>query len=153
MKPTEAAALLTIAAAYDNRKPDPDAAKAWAMALHDVRFEDCRETVVEHYRHSREWLMPSDVLNGVAEIRSDRVTRFLQLLWQLQGQKHLTPPPSLADDPAAENRWVADTFRLVRDGEITHPDQIEDGRPAIETFERHDVIAELGHIGREVPDA
>lgn len=40
MTPTEAAMLLTIAASYDNRKPDADQAKAWAMVLDDLRFVD-----------------------------------------------------------------------------------------------------------------
>ena len=73
MTPTEAAALLTIAAAYDNRKPDADQAKAWAMALDGLGFEDCRQVVVEHYRKTRDWLMPADVFNGVRRLRYERI--------------------------------------------------------------------------------
>ena len=50
MTPTDAARLLTLAAAYDNRKPDADQAKAWAMVLDGLRFEDCCEAIVAHYR-------------------------------------------------------------------------------------------------------
>lgn len=133
MKPTEAAALLTIAAAYDNRKPDADQAKAWAMALDDARFEDCREAIVNHYRNSREWLMPVDVLKGVTAIRLER--------WNVYARRYgmLQPPAHLADDAAAENRWVSVVTNRIRDGLISSPDEI----PAFEQLEAA-VYPELG---------
>ena len=69
MTPTDAARLLTLAAAYDNRKPDADQAKAWAMVLDGLRFEDCCEAIVAHYPTSRDWMMPAHVIADVKRIR------------------------------------------------------------------------------------
>ena len=107
MKPTEAAALLTIAASFDNRKPDADQAKAWAMALDGLGFEDCRDVVVEHYRKSREWLMPADVFAGVRRIRYERIERF----------GYITPPPGL--DFAEEQAYIKHIRERVAAGELT----------------------------------
>src|SRR5690349_7030751 len=125
MKPTEAAALLTIAAAYDNRKPDADQAKAWAMALDGLRFEDCRTVIVEHYRRSREWLMPVDVVTGVRRMRDRRIAEY--------GPIEL-PADFDADDTAAYSRFIQEARRQIGDG-ILKP------RPSIEAGPARDVIA------------
>ena len=131
MKPTEAAALLTICAAYDNRKPDPDAAKAWAMALDGLRFEDCRDAVVQHYRVSREWIMPADVIAAVKKVRGGRIEDVA-----------LSPPPGLDPDRTGDYaQWLEVTRRQVANGEpVTNPEY-----PAT----RH--IGELRTVLRSVP--
>jgi len=103
--PAEAAALLAIAAAFDNRKPDADAAQAWALALDGLRFEDCREVVVEHYRRSGEWLMPNAVIAGVKRLRDKRIA--------LAGDP--TPPPDLTALQTIE--WLKGARRRIADGE------------------------------------
>jgi hypothetical protein len=113
MKPTEAAALLTIAAAYDNRRPDADQAKAWAMALDGLRFEDCRAVIVAHYQRSKEWLMPFDVIGGVKKLRAKRI----------DDHPPLTPPPAPEhlDEPAQvawQIEWRKDANRRIGDGEV-----------------------------------
>jgi hypothetical protein len=138
VKPTEAAALLTIAAAYDNRKPDADQAKAWAMALDGHRFEDCRDAIVAHYRKSRDWLMPSDVIGGVRRLRDKRLDDFGPIL----------PPARYADDPTAELAWTRRAVTLIGDGTVTDPAQFDDRGE----LTRRDVAA-LGMVGQEVPDA
>lgn len=143
MTPAEAAALLAVAAAFDNRKPDPDAATAWALALEDARFIDCRDSIVAHYRRSREWIMPSDVLGGVTLVRINRLKEF-------ERKYRILPPAELADDIPAELAWRRDYERRICDGEITHPDQIEHrGEFLVPT---RDVVAELGHVGQEIPE-
>lgn len=135
MKPTEAAALLTIAAAYDNRRPDPDAAKAWAMALDGLRFEDCRQVIVEHYQRSRDWMMPVDVIGGVKRLRAQRISEFGPMP---------EPPHGLGEDPAAYSRWYSDTRRAIGDGAY-------DGTPQREAeLAAHNVLAELGQAGTSV---
>jgi hypothetical protein len=135
MKPTEAAALLTIAAAFDNRKPDADQAKAWALALHDANFDDCRTAIVEHYRTTREWLMPSDVRSGVRRIRDRRFAEYGPIV----------PPADLdPDDSAALKRWLREATKAIGDGTMTAAPEIEWAGPT------RDVIAELGHIGQEM---
>ena len=136
MKPTEAAALLTIAAAYDNRKPDADQAKAWAMALDDLRFEDCRDVIVAHYKRSREWLMPVDVIGGVRRLREKRIADY----------GPIEPPSSLdPDDTASYARFVQDARRRIADGELT--------TPRVDAALTRRDVASLGQIGRSVPSA
>lgn len=110
MKPTEAAALLTVAAAFDNRKPDADAAKAWAMALDGLPFTDCRDAIVTHYRQSSEWLMPAKVIAEVKKIRAKRI----------DDHPPLTPPPGL--NPIETTAWRADAIRRIGDGEVVDCD-------------------------------
>jgi GT2 family glycosyltransferase len=111
MTPTEAGALLTIAAAFDNRKPDADAAKAWAVALEGYRFEDCREAIVAHYRASSEWLMPQAVIAAVKRIRSKRIA----------DHPPVTPPPFKTF--AEEQTWRRELNRRIGDGQTFEPDQ------------------------------
>lgn len=138
MKATEAAALLTIAAAYDNRKPDADQAKAWAMALDDLRFEDCRTVIVEHYKRSREWLMPVDVVQGVRRLREKRLADF-------------GPLPAPAVDPDDTERYQREEARIrrdVADGTLLAPEPSATDRAL-----SRDVIRELGHVGQTVDEA
>ena len=144
MTPAEAAALLAVAAAFDNRKPDPDAATAWALALDGWRFEDCRDAIVAHYRRSREWIMPSDVIGGVQAIRNERLERFRKL----NGWKALLPPADLADDPRAEQEWTYRMTQAICDGTVTHPDET-DTRGELKPRD----VASLGQIGKKVPRA
>lgn len=106
MTPAEAQVLLGMASAYDNRKPDPDAAKAWAAALDDLRFDDCRLALIEHYKTSKEWLMPAMVRQAVKRLRDKRIDE----------HPVLTPPPDL--DPIQTQQWIKDTKRRIGDGEV-----------------------------------
>jgi hypothetical protein len=130
MTPTEAAALLTICAAYDNRKPDPDAAKAWAMALDSYRFEDCRAAIVTHYRTSREWIMPADVITAVKRTRTGRLEDAAPC-----------PPAGLdPDDTSAYTRWLRGVRRAIADGCEVH----------VEDYPATRAIGELRHVLRDV---
>lgn len=104
MTPQEAAALLTIAAAFDNRKPDADAAQAWAIQLDELPFHDCRDAVLGHYRTSSEWLMPKDVIGAVKRVRDKRIAE----------AGDLTPPRGLTDEQ--EREWIRNERRRIADG-------------------------------------
>ena len=104
MTPQEAAALLATAAAYDNRKPDADAAQAWALVLDGLPWVDCRDAIVAHYRASSEWLMPAAVRAAVQKVRDKRIAEVV-----------LTPPRKLTDEQ--ERAWLAEARRRVADGE------------------------------------
>lgn len=110
MTPAEAQVLLSMAAAYDNRKPDPDAAKAWAAALDDLPFDDCRHALIQHYRSSSEWLMPAMIRTAVRRVRHKR----------LEDHPPLVPPPGL--DDAQERRWLREARRRIADGEVINSD-------------------------------
>lgn len=110
MTPKEAAALLTIASAYDNRKPDADAAQAWALALDGLRFIDCRAVIVAHYQRSGDWLMPHHVITEVRRLRDKRIAE----------AGDLTPPPDLT--PVETVAWLKDAKRRIGDGETVTVD-------------------------------
>lgn len=104
MSPAEAQVLLSMAATVDNRKPDADAAKAWAAMLDGLRVEDCMQAIREHYTESTEWLMPAMVRARVKRIRAKRIA----------DHPPLVPPPGLSD--AEERQWLAGARRHVGDG-------------------------------------
>lgn len=133
MTPAEAQALLTICAAFDNRKPDPDAAQAWSLALAGLRFEDCRDAIVKHYQESREWIMPADVRAEVKRVRGGRVDH----------ETVPIPPGFDPDDTSAYQRLLAESRRAQADGrEVVLPEY----RPT-----RH--IRELTSVFRALPPA
>jgi hypothetical protein len=109
MSPADAAKLLTIASAYDNRKPDADQARAWALILDDIRFEDAQAVVVEHFRRSRTWLMPVDIIEAVGRIRAKRIAAHPPVI----------PPADVANFGA----WLSEINRRIGDGETFDPDQ------------------------------
>jgi hypothetical protein len=111
MNLTEASALLTVAAAFDNRKPDPDAAKAWSIALGDLPFTDCRDAIVAHYQRTTDWLMPAHVIGSVRKVRRDR----------LEDAPPLTPPPGL--DVPQTLAWTRDARARIAAGEHVDCDQ------------------------------
>ena len=102
MTPAEAAMVLGVASSFDRRTVGEADAQAWAAAMPDVRMVDARDAVVAHYRETRDWVMPADILRRVYVMRRQRLT----------GITPPTPPRELADRPAAEARWV----RMVRRG-------------------------------------
>lgn len=106
MTPKEAAALLTVCAGFDNRKPDPDTAKAWSLALNGLDFIAARDAVVAHYSESREWIMPADIRNRVRRERAARIE-----------DEVFHPPANLdPDDVSAYIRWLDRERRAVGDG-------------------------------------
>lgn len=109
MTPAEAGALLGVAASFDNRKPDPDAAKAWCIALDGLRFEDCRDVIVSHYRTSTEWVMPKHVIEGVKKLRASR----------LEAAPPQDPPLGMdADDVATYLQWRRESQQAIADGDV-----------------------------------
>jgi len=71
----DAARLLGIAAAIDNRKVTEEAATMWAQILGGLDPEDCARAITQHFTDSTEWLMPAHVRAGVRRIRSERLSR------------------------------------------------------------------------------
>ena len=109
MTPTEAAALLTVCSGLDNRKPTAEAAQLWAEILGDLPLADCRAAVVAHYRESREWLMPADIVRLVRAGRRQRVEAFDRAV-------NLTPPSEL--DGEQQREWRMQIRERVARGEV-----------------------------------
>lgn len=110
----EAAVLLTVAASFDNRKPDRDVVRAWAAALEAFDFTDAQTAIINHYRTESRWIMPSDIAAGVKAIERDRVASAPNVY-------ELEPPKSVTDldgeeFDAAYLAWVQETSRRIRRG-------------------------------------
>ena len=117
MTPAEAQVLLSMASAFDNRKPDADAARAWSAALDGLRFEDCRDALIEHYKTSTDYLMPVLIRTAVRRIRSKRIAEVGDLI----------PPPGLSE--LETRQWLRDARRRIGDGETFTPPQLPPANP------------------------
>ena len=117
MTPAEAQVLLSMASAFDNRKPDADAARAWSAALDGLRFEDCRDALIEHYKTSTDYLMPVLIRTAVRRIRSKRIAEVGDLI----------PPPGLSE--LEQRQWLRDAKRRIGDGETFTPPQLPPANP------------------------
>lgn len=73
MTPSQAADLLTLAAAFDQRTIGTADALAWGAALEHIGYDDARQAVIEHYQRNRERIWPADVVTGVRRIRTKRL--------------------------------------------------------------------------------
>ena len=139
MRPTEVVALTRYIRAHFPHQPiDEFTTEALEETLAAYPLADCRSAVLNLAERGDEWCQPTAVKAEVKRIRSKRVADY----------GPIEPPAGLdPDDVRGYQRWLAGMTKAIADGEITAPPAIEfDGEP-------HDVIAELGHIGREIPDA
>ncbi|MFT4281215.1 hypothetical protein [Microbacterium sp.] len=67
----QTAELLARIQLVDNRRVDEEVIREWQMYLADVDdFEAAMEAVTLHRMSSRQWLMPVDVVEGIARIRN-----------------------------------------------------------------------------------
>jgi hypothetical protein len=102
---TETAALLTLAAAYDQRTIGEADVLAWQAILGPTSFADAQTAVKAHYATKRDRVMPVDVIDGVRKIRNDRLERY---------ESWVQPGPELT---AAQYRdWLRDTRQAIADG-------------------------------------
>lgn len=88
LTPQEVGSLLTAAACYDNRQPNPDLLRAWVEAAARGRWEyrEALDAVHEHYAHTTDYLMPGHITVALKHRRA-------------------LPPPSIASLP--EHRRAA----------------------------------------------
>lgn len=128
----ETAAVLAMISALDGRKAFGEIdAQAWHAVVGDLRFEDCREAVIAHYRDSSHTLMPADLRAGVKKVRKDRI-----------GDKIAPLPPVDPDDVERYAQWQQVWVRAIGDGltdeEAEHYADAELGviRRAIDTSPR-----------------
>lgn len=120
MNLTETAALLALAAAYDNRTVTDDAVHAWRDLLADLPPADARDAVLAHYRRCRDWLMPADVVAHVRRLRRDRLAAAGSI------EAHVTADPA---DPAAYRADLARVRAAIADG----ADPADAARPTLAT--------------------
>lgn len=75
MNRAEAAHLLALCSAFDNRTIGDADVLAWADVLADVPFIDAKTAVKAFYGRETRRVMPADVKAGVRLIRRDRLDR------------------------------------------------------------------------------
>ncbi len=61
MNRAEAATLLTVAAAFDQRTIGETDAVAWSEALRRYGLAECRDAVIAHYAESTDRVMPAHI--------------------------------------------------------------------------------------------
>jgi hypothetical protein len=97
----------------DNRKPpeDNEARKAmigfWLGMVGDLRYADAVQAVRDHYRESREWLMPAEIRARVRRILAERFGR----------TPVPAPPAELLDDPAAYAGHLRRSAQAIASGQ------------------------------------
>lgn len=105
MQASEAAAVLTAAALIDKRTIGETEAIMWAEILPEwITKTDALAAVAVHYRATRDWLMPVDVITRVKAVRAER--------FRAAGQPDL--PAGL--DWRDEQRWRTHWRDLVGEG-------------------------------------
>lgn len=72
MKKSEVLRLLTIASAFDNRRPTDEQVDAWFAVIGDLDYGDAAAAVREHFRESTAWMLPGHVVAGVRAIEAAR---------------------------------------------------------------------------------
>ncbi|RYE40894.1 MAG: hypothetical protein EOP24_39000 [Hyphomicrobiales bacterium] len=112
MTPADAAELLTLASAYDNRKPSREVSQAWAAALRNLEPMECHLAIVSHYTESSAWLMPAMIRERVeAERRriSAEVLKLPEPSWlvALEGEEYVR----------RRHEWLRDMTARMRRGE------------------------------------
>jgi len=110
MKIEEAGKLLGFAALYDNRRVEVPDVMAWHRVIGDLPYIDAEQAIADHYRDSRERVMPSDIRERVKAIRSER----------LRLNPVPPPPAELLDDPPAYRKWLRETAQRFADGPAQH---------------------------------
>lgn len=106
----ETAAVLAMISALDGRKAFGEIdAQAWHAVIGDLRFGDCRDAVIAHYRDSPHTLMPADLRAGVKKVRKERI-----------GEKVAPLPPVDPDDVDRYSHWQQVWYRAVGDGLTDH---------------------------------
>lgn len=121
MNHSEAIACMRKLAAYQPaQRTDSLTADAWAEALADVDYRDALDAIAQLGREPRPagapWLIEvREVRQRVAAMRAQRI-RDRRLA-------AIDPPPEVADDPAAYQRWLAWLHRQAAERDWQPPVQ------------------------------
>lgn len=106
MKKSQVAALLGLIAIVDRRTVGETDVEMWAELLPDeMTFEDARAAMIEHRRHSTEWLQPAHIVTLTEMVYRDRLRR--------AGD----PPIPAGLSLTQEKRWRAAWVLAVKSGD------------------------------------
>jgi len=118
MTQREVGILLNRITSVDGRrlvKGDPQTGlkgtpETWLEILDGLTFRDCEQAVIEHYRHSTEWLTPAHIRQRVDAIRGERIRAV---------GKNVNVGRRDAEDPREEIRVRRELTRALGDGTLT----------------------------------
>ena len=75
MTKAEVAKLLALASSVDNRIVREPQVEAWHAILGNLLFDDAVEALWEHFRKSKDYLMPAHIFDGARIVRERRERR------------------------------------------------------------------------------
>jgi hypothetical protein len=96
MTPAETTRVLAACASFDQRTVGDFDTMAWHKAIGNLDFTDAVEAVARYYTHTRQRIMPSDVVEGVKQIRNERA--------QQAHHEILALPSRFEPDPERDQR-------------------------------------------------
>lgn len=122
MSPEEIIDLLSVITAYDHRTVGDGDVEAWRLALDDphvpnMGLEECVDAVVLHYRDTREWIMPSNVIQCVKAQRADVLNRALPATKATPGAY-----AKVNELLAGRSKWARDQCNANRGAVLQHAD-------------------------------
>ena len=141
MNRQEVTALLSLMSARDGRTVGRVEVEAWFEDIGQWDFDTARQAVGRHYRTSRDFMRPYDLLQGIKLIRDERLVGVDQIMPKADPDDVLAYRAELLqirEDVAAGRRPVPPAALAIEGAEI-HPDvrkAIEDAGPSYEAKER-----------------
>src|SRR5688572_30985013 len=75
MTPADVARVLASAAAFDRRTVGEFDVAAWHKVIGHLPLADAIEAVARHYGNTRQWIMPSDVIQNALALRNERASK------------------------------------------------------------------------------
>lgn len=119
MKIIDTAQVLARIQAFNNRNVDQVVITSWHEILEPYELADCLRAVTDHFRASKDWIMPSDITNRVNEYRADRINSFKY------GIRLSDADEKAAVDAGTWSQAQAGILRLAGNGRLT-PDNYDD---------------------------
>jgi hypothetical protein len=101
MTPEDAAKVLLLVQVFDNRQFDETTARVWADALSGLELDDCLDAVRIYFKHSREWLMPSDLRDQARSVIRGRRDRWTERTLNFAHELRLMEAGLIAKDEKA----------------------------------------------------
>lgn len=137
MTPTEVVMLTGYLRAHFPSQPvDEFTTEALEETLAPYPATDCRQAVLNVAERGETWCSPTDVKAEVKRIRARRLADY----------GPIEPPADLdPDNVVGWQQWLRAMRKAIADGTVTAPPEIDWDGPA------RDVVAELGHVGQEMP--
>ncbi|WP_116949210.1 hypothetical protein [Jiangella endophytica] len=119
MNKSETATILAMVQSFDRRTVGEADIAAWEAVLTDIRLDDAKAAVLGHYRKSRAWLMPADIVDFVTLLRRTRRARIPLPAAPpelVDGSGY--PIPEDAEKWRAYVEWRDETLRAIADGQL-----------------------------------